>query len=69
MTFYAYVPTDEGKEPMGTFNRILIELKTVNGAIRQAKRRLGTDKFRLFSYTNFYDEKTFKKLYDYADRN
>lgn len=61
MKYYAYVPTEEGEEPMGTANRIKFQLKTNRGAIRRAKRVLG-DNFCLFTYTNFYNDLTFKEI-------
>jgi len=61
MKFYAYKLTDKGTEPMGTQGRILFELKTFRGAYRRALRILGNN-FRLFVYTNFYDDKTFKEI-------
>ncbi len=61
MKFYAYKPTKEGKEPLGSMNCILFELKTIRGAKARAKRNF-KDNFKLFSYTNFYDDKTFKEI-------
>lgn len=61
MKYYAYKLTDKGTEPMGTSGRILFELKTHKGAIRRALCVLGHN-FRLFSYTNFYDDKTFREV-------
>jgi len=63
MKFYAYIPTDEGREPMGTEHRTIFELKTIKGAIKHAKRRLGSTNFRLYIYWNFYDNSTFKLVY------
>ena len=61
MKFYAYRLTDGGGEPTGSANRLLFELKTVKGGIRRAVKQLGKygRNIRLFSYTNFYDIKTF----------
>ena len=64
MKFYAYIPDKNGREPLGTDNRTLFELKTVQGAIRHATKRLKTQEFCLFSYRNFYDNETFRILYD-----
>jgi hypothetical protein len=61
--FYAYIPDKQNNEPLGTFNRALFELKTVKGAIKKCKNNFKTDNFRLFSYTNFYDDKTFRDIY------
>lgn len=73
MKFYGYIETSEGKEPIGSEGRILFELGTVPGAIRRVRRFASLNSFekgkfqiphvaRLFSYTNFYDQKTFKQL-------
>jgi hypothetical protein len=63
MKFYAYIPTESGDEPLGTFNKLLFELKTVRGAITRAKRIFKTDNFKVFWYNNFYDDKTFHRVY------
>jgi hypothetical protein len=62
MKFYAYKPRKDGTEPLGTDGRILFELKTVRGAIRRAKRILG-ESCRVFQYTNFYNDETFRRVY------
>ena len=56
--YYAYKLTKEGKEPMGTQDRILFELKTNRGAIARALRILGKG-CRVYRYRNFYDNSTF----------
>ena len=61
MKFYAYLD-ENGKEILGSDNKILFELKTYNGARRRAVRILGAG-VRVFSYRNFYDEKTFTQIY------
>jgi hypothetical protein len=61
MKYFAYIPREDGSEPMGTEHKILFELKTMRGAIRRARRSLG-DRFKLYSYTKFYDDKTFKLI-------
>ena len=61
--FYAYVPREDGTEPLGTANRLIIRnLKTARGAEKRAKTAFGEKKFRLFTFTNFYDNKTFRQL-------
>lgn len=60
--YYAYRPTSSGKEPTGTGARELFTLKTDAGATRRAIRSLGKS-VCLFSYTNFYDDKTFQRVY------
>ena len=61
MKFYAYIPTYNGLEPMGTGNKILFELKTNAGAIKRCRRVLG-DYWRLFNYKEFYDNATFTQI-------
>ena len=41
---------------------LLFELKTIKGAVRRCARIFKTNKFELFTYNNFYDNKTFSKL-------
>jgi len=61
MKFYAYKPTKDGKEPVGGDRKLLFELKTVRGAHNRARGALGSN-YRLFRYTNFYDDKTFREV-------
>ena len=61
MKFYAYIPRKDGSEPLGTEKRLLFQLKTVAGAHSRARRILGP-KYRLFTYANFYDNRTFKEV-------
>lgn len=62
MKFYAYKGKEElGKEPLGTFNKQVIELKTINGAKRRCVNVWGND-YKLYSFTNFYDNKTFQEI-------
>jgi len=63
MNFYMYKGKDElGKEPLGTSGRhIWRDLKTVRGAITRARSLYGED-FTLYTFSNFYDDKTFKKV-------
>lgn len=63
MNYYAYVPTSEGKEPIGTGNRMIMHLKTLRGAVNRAKKVWGEKSFVVKTFTNFYDEKTFKTVY------
>lgn len=66
MKYYAYIPREDGSEPMGSGlgENTLFECKGgLRYAIPMAKRRLrNRDNFVLISYTNFYDDKTFKIL-------
>lgn len=65
MNFYAFVPDKNGYSPVGTEGRHLIHnLKTIAGAMRRARRYLGTEQYVLYSYTNFYDNKTFTLRYN-----
>ena len=64
MKFYAYKVTTDNEEPMGTFNRLLFELKTNHGAIKRALRILVVDRpVKVFSYINFYDSYTFIQIF------
>lgn len=63
MNLYAYVPREDGTEPMGTANKMIIhDLKTVRGAINRCKRVWTGKEFKLFSYTRFFDNSTFTQL-------
>lgn len=61
MKFYAYIPDSDGKEPFGTDNRMLFELKTQEGAMRHAIRYFGPT-VRLFTYTDIFDDSTFNEV-------
>ncbi len=63
MQFYCYRGRAAlGCEQLGTEGRaILRDLKTVSGAIRRARRFFGPQ-FRLYSFTNFYDDCTFREV-------
>ncbi len=61
MKFYAYIPRADGTEPVGGDKKLLFELKTTQGAHRRARRYLGP-RYRLYRYTNFYDNKTFRQI-------
>ena len=56
-----YLPDANGKEPLGTFNKGMREFKLARNAIKWATKSFGFS-VKLFSYTNFYDQKTFKKV-------
>jgi len=63
MKFYAYLGSQElGKEPLGTFGKMLFELKTRQGAKNRCRRIWGDKEFRLYTYTNFYNDSTFKEV-------
>lgn len=51
-------------EPLGTDNRLIFrDLKTLRGAINRCNKVFGTKDYVIKSFTNFYDEKTFKILF------
>jgi hypothetical protein len=59
MKYYAYIPREDGSEPMGTANRCLFECKSDRYARGMAFRRLGEHyHFVLIRYTNLYDDFT-----------
>ena len=64
MDFYYYdslVPL--GKEGAGTQGKGMFhDLKTVKGAIRRL-RSYGYKEFSLYTYTKFFDDKTFKLVH------
>ena len=62
--YYAYIPRDDGTEPIGSENKTMFELKTNAGAIRRCKRYFGNKRFRLHTYTNFYDDITFRLVHE-----
>ena len=67
MQVYIYEGNYElGKEPCGTSGKYLLKVKSLRGLkqtyIYKMLIRKGID-FRAFSYSNFYDDKTFKRLY------
>ena len=63
MKFYAYKGRYSlGKEPLGTFGKMMFELKTVEGAIRKVTKVYGPD-VSIYSYTNFYRDETFRRIY------
>ena len=61
MQFYAYKGQYLlGAEPCGTEHKaIWRDLKTIRGAINRAKSAWGSF-YRIYSFTNFYDNSTFK---------
>ena len=62
--FYAYVPTKDGNEPTGTSDRLVIkDLKTARGALKRCLKAFGEKPFKLFTFTNFYNESTFTLIY------
>lgn len=69
MKFYSYKGIAPlGQEPLGTSHRRLDELKTVQGVINRNIKR-GWSSFTIYSYTNLYDDKTFRKVYQQLPPN
>ena len=63
MKFYAYQGTKPlGEEPLGTFGKLLFELKTVRGAHKRAKVAFSGRPYRIYTYSHFYDKSTFKQV-------
>ena len=64
MGFYAYLGNAElGSEPLGSFGRMVIaDLKTARGAIRRCNKYWAGKEFRVYSYTDFYDDNTFRRV-------
>lgn len=59
MKYYAYKGTASlGSEPCGSDGKMMFELKTDAGAIRKVEKMFKS--FRIYSYTNFFDDKTFR---------
>lgn len=65
MAFYAYLGNaDLGSEELGSFGRMVIpDLKTARGAIRRCNKYWAGKEFRVYSYTDFYDKRTFKRVH------
>jgi hypothetical protein len=62
MKFYSIKNATLENEPFGTFGRSLDELKTLKGVINRLKVA-GWEKYSIYTYTNFYDNKTFRLVY------
>ena len=64
MGFYAYLGNAElGSEPLGSFDRMVIaDLKTKQGALRRCNKYWAGKEFRIYSYTDFYDESTYRRV-------
>jgi hypothetical protein len=69
MNFYSYTtetPNTPGlsDEPLGSSGRSIDrDLKTVRGAVNRMKRTWPDKSFKVFSFTNFYDDKTFRLVH------
>ena len=65
MEFYAFIPREDGSAPLGSANKVLLrDYKTVKGAISGGIRRLGSKAIAVFSYSNFYDDATFRVVFN-----
>ena len=61
--YYAYIPRDDGSEPLGTDGKtIRHDLKTDAGAIRAARRALG-DTVRVFWFWDWYQSEPFRQIH------
>ena len=67
--FYTYL-TDEPQapgmldEPIGSDGRFIDrDLKTVRGVVNRIKRARPGKSFKVFSFTNFYDDRTFRLVH------
>ena len=65
MAFYAYLGNNElGSEQLGSSGRMVIpDLKSARGAIRRCNKYWKGKKFRVYSFTNFYDESSYKRVH------
>lgn len=68
-SYYAYTPTQDGKEPIGTEGRHLLALKTDEGAMRRCDRLFRDKPYRLYQYSNIYDDKTFRFIHASSGQN
>jgi hypothetical protein len=69
MQFYSYV-TENPKafgltdDPLGTMGKSIDrDLKTVNGVVRRLRRAWPGRSFKVFTFTNFYDERTYRLVH------
>lgn len=71
MQFYSFVsenPYFEGMidEPLGTAGRSIDrDLKTLRGVVNRLKRAWPGKSFKVFRFTNFYDDKTFRLVHTF----
>ena len=69
MQFYSYL-TDEPQapgmtdEPLGTFGRFIDrDLRTVRGVVARIQKARPGKSFKVFTFSNFYDDKTFRLVH------
>lgn len=60
MKFYSYTPDKNDNEPCGTEGKMIFELKSLRGAINRCN--ITGRPYKLYTYTNFYDDKTFQLI-------
>lgn len=65
MKFYAYKGNAPlGTESLGTDGRdIFYNLKTVRGVVNRITKWYKWETFTIYSFDNFYDDKTFRKVF------
>ena len=69
MQFYSFIsenPYVEGMidEPVGGDGRsINRDLKTLRGVVNRLKKAWPGKSFKVFTFTNFYDDKTFRQVH------
>ena len=64
MAFYAYLGNDElCSQQLGSSGRMVIPaLKTARAAIRRCNKYWKGKEFRVYSFTDFYDESTYRRV-------
>ena len=69
MQFYSYVtetPFADGQsdEPLGTSGRSIDrDLRTLRGVVRRLQKAWPGKSFKVFTFTNFYDDRTFRLVH------
>lgn len=59
--FYAYHGHWQlGQEPLGSDRKLIFYLKTIRGAKNRCKAAYNGEPYRLYTFTNFYDNSTFR---------
>lgn len=71
MKFYAFIPTKEGTEPMGTAQRYIFNAKSGVHAINKTRQYCRVNHlkdynergFKLYTYKEFYNDSTFTEVH------
>jgi hypothetical protein len=69
MQFYSYItetPDAPGQsdEPIGSYGRAIDrDLRTVRGVVRRLEKAWPGRSFKVFTFTNLYDDKTFRLVH------